>query len=510
MLLMLTMLVNPFILKAQISDELNIHPDLIPLLDKNMAPFYHGVASGDPTENSVVLWTKVTLNKNISFIPIEWQIAEDPDFKKPIGKGITSTSNEQDFTVKIDITDLEENTKYYYRFMLPGDTSIVGQTLTLPKDPTEFTMAFASCSNYEWGYFNNYRFIAEDPEVDLVVHLGDYIYEYAPNVYGDTSIGRVNVPAREITTLDDYRTRHSLYALDRDLIKLHQMKPMITTWDDHEIANNGYVDGAQNHQTNEGNWQTRKNAGKQAYYEWLPIRDNSYHELYRSFKLGTLLELVILDTRIAGRTKQVDSESDAGYNDSARTILGKDQYSWLMNKLTDKTTRWKIIGNQVPFGPMYQPDMKGSSDKYMDGWDGYPFERKKLIKAIARLKIKNVVWLTGDYHCSFALENDIDGTVTTDDNVSVEFVVTSITSANDDEWLSLDSAKTGRQYYLDFNPHCKYVNNIDNGYVVVKVENTQITTHFYYAETVREPSQIKRKEKTFIVMDGKPVLIPQD
>lgn len=501
------LVINLFPLKAQV--DLNIHPDLVPLLDKNLAPFYHGVASGDPTQNSIIIWTRITLPKTIEQVSVKWEIATGSAFKEIIKFGETMTDEKSDFTVKADITELEENTIYFYRFSYNQIYSIVGQTQTLPKNPDSYNIAFASCSNYEWGYFNNYRFIAEDIDVNLVVHLGDYIYEYAPNGYGDTTIGRINVPAKEITTLYDYRTRYSLYRLDKDLMKLHQMKPFITTWDDHEIANNGYVEGAQNHQPKEGDWQARKSSGKQAYYEWLAIRDNSYHQLYRSFKLGDLMELIILDTRIAGRTKQVDNESDSNFNDSTRTILGKVQYDWLHNKLSDKTTTWKIIGNQVPFGTLYQPDFRGKADKYMDGWDGYPFERKKLIQMIQKENYKNIVWVTGDYHCSFAFENDLNATDDTKDNVSVEFVVTSITSANDDEGMQRDLAILGQKEYLKFNPHCRYVNNVDNGYVIVKIEKDKLRASFYYSETIKKPSNIKRKEKTFVVYKDSSILVEE-
>ncbi len=494
------------ILSAQNLDVLNIHPDLVPLLDKNMAPFYHGVASGDPTQNSVIIWTKITLPVSKKIALVNWEVSKDSSFKELVNSGKLMTTEQKGYSVKIDVTGLQENTRYYYRFSYGNTRSIIGQTQTLPQNPSQFSIAFASCSNYEWGFFNNYRLIAEDKEVALVVHLGDYIYEYAPNVYGDTSIGRVNVPAKEITSLYDYRTRYGLYRLDKDLIKLHQMKPMITTWDDHEIANNGYVEGAQNHQVEEGDWLTRKADGKKAYYEWMPVRDNTYHELYRSFKLGNLMELIILDTRIAGRTKQVDVESDPLFMDTSRTILGKDQYNWLLTELRDPSTGWKVIGNQVPFGPLFQPDFKGSANKYMDGWDGYPYERKKLIKTIQKEDLKNIVWITGDYHCSFAFENDLEATADQKDNASVEFVVTSITSANDDEWVSQDTAIMAQKDYLKFNPHCKYVNNVDHGYIVVKIEQDKITSSFYYVDTVKKRSAVKKKGKTFVVYKNKAIL----
>lgn len=488
--------------------DLNIHPDLIPLLDQQMAPFYHGVASGDPTQDAVIIWTKVTLPKAVKDATVHWELAKDKSFKSIIKKGELSTDGSKDFTVKEDVTGLEQNTKYYYRFRYHNTYSEIGETKTLPVNSDKFSIGFASCSNYEWGYFNNYRFMAEDTTIDLVVHLGDYIYEYAPGKYGDTTIGRINVPAKEIVSLDDYRTRYSQYRLDKDLQKAHRLKPFITTWDDHEIANNGYMDGAQNHQPDkEGDWKTRRSVGTQSYYEWMPIRDNAQHELYRSFHIGQLFSLLMLDTRITGRTEQVENENDPHYLDSNRTILGRKQYGWLMNELKDTSTTWKIIGNQVPFGPIYQVNWGSNGDKYMDGWDGYPAEKNKLIHDIQANAIRNIIFVTGDYHTSIAFENDLTGTKETDDNVSVEFVVTSITSANDDEYAGEEDVKKSHDRYLELNPHAKYVNNTDNGYLVLTLTPGAAEAVYYYATTVKQPDAKLRKEKTFRVNSGKPVLM---
>lgn len=487
--------------------KLHIHPDLVSKLDSDLAPFYHGVASGDPTQSAVIIWTKLTLESTqTKDVEVSYQVSEVPDFKTIYKKGIVKTNLKRDYTVKVDVTGLKENKEYYYCFFYKGRRSLTGKTKTLPAHPKEMSIAFAACSNYEWGYFTNYRFIAEDPKIDLVVHLGDYIYEYAPGGYGDTTIGRKHVPAKEITTLDDYRTRYSQYRLDADLRLAHQLKPFVTTWDDHEIANNSYVDGAQNHQKNEGDWYTRKNAGKQAYYEWMPVRETPEHELYRAFQIGDLMNLVILDTRIAGRSLQLDSVTDPHFQDPERTILGKKQYEWLTNQL-ETGSKWQIIGNQVPFGPMYVGTKNGEKEVYMDGWDGYPQERKRLINWIESKSLANVVWVTGDYHASFALENDLLGTSDTSDNVSVEFVVTSITSANSDEYTH-DQKKLEAEHasYLKNNPQVRYLNGVDHGFVVLHVTPEQAVAQFYYATDIRTSSGKLRLEKTFIVPSGQPIL----
>ncbi len=487
--------------------SLNIHPDLANHLDPKLAPFYHGVASGDPTQDRVVIWTRITLDRSVGDALVKWEVSKSPSFAIAVANGEYRTSAMEDFTVKVDVGGLQANTRYYYRFQYGDVTSLTGEMRTLPAGDESFSIAFASCSNYEWGYFNNYRFIAEDEDVDLVVHLGDYIYEYGVGIYGDTSIGRLNVPDYEIVSLDDYRTRYSLYRLDPDLREVHRKKAFVTTWDDHEIANNTYDDGAQNHQEeSEGDWNVRKNAARKVYYEWLPVRKKNDEPLYRSFPIGTLANLIMLDTRLSGRTVQVDNTDDPSYYDSTRTILGKKEYDWLIDNLNSEQT-WKIVGNQVPFGPMYLPEAK-KKEKYMDGWDGYPYEREKLVKYLLDQAIRNVVFVTGDYHESFAFETDLEGTAITEDNVAVEFVVTSITSANVDEYTKIPE-KLQRQHerYLANNEHLKYVNSTDHGYLVLHLEKDKVTASFVYASTIREPDATKRIERQYHVNSGKPVLI---
>ena len=486
-------------------ENLNIHPDLIKHLNPSLAPFYHGVASGDPTNNSVVIWTKLTLDKSVKEASVNWEISKDSLFSQIIQQGISITNTDKDFTVKERIENLKSNQTLYYRFENKGSYSIIGKTKTLPSKLNSYKIAFAACSNYEWGYFTNYKYIAEDKTIDLVVHLGDYIYEYGIGIYGDTSIGRINIPSHEIISLYDYRTRYSLYRLDKDLMKLHQMKPIITTWDDHEIADNAYNEGAENHQENEGSYINRKNAATQAYYEWLPIHPKLNEPLYRSFSIGSLINLIVLDTRIEERTVQVDSAEIVNYFDSTRTILGKKQFSWLTQNLKQKET-WKIICNQVPVGPMYSPS-KIKDNLYMDGWDGYPFEKEKFLHFLGDNKIKNTVIVTGDYHRSIAMETDSKGTKTKDDNVAVEFIVTSITSANDDEYYTLEKAQRRKELYLINNPNMKYCNNIDNGYLTLKINKKSVIAEYLDISTVKKSEAIQFLDKRFKVEAGKNVLI---
>lgn len=478
--------------------KLNIHPDLIPHLDKKMAPFYHGVASGDPTDTSILLWTRLTKEITYDQNDLSWEVATDRKFKNVIASGVANASKATDYTVKPFVTGLSPNTHYFYRFIDGKKKSIVGEFKTLPNDASQLDIAFASCSNYEWGYFNNYRFMAEDTTIDLIVHLGDYIYEYGIGTYGDTSLQRLNVPAHEIKTLDDYRTRYSLYRLDKDLILAHQKKAFITTWDDHESANNSYDEGAQNHQEEtEGSWSERSKAVRQAYYEWLPVQKKDEEPLYRSFSIGNLANLIILDTRLGGRTVQM-SPKDDDFEDRERTILGFEQRQWFEDNLRSKH-KWKIVGNQVPFGPLYLPDsVKGI--KYMDGWDGYPVEQQYMQQTMS--DIENVVIVTGDFHRSFALENNPNAVADTSSNVAVEFVVTSITSANADEYYEEKSVRNQNNSYLSFNPHMKYANSKDHGYVILRISPEQVITEYVYATDIRTPEADSYVGQTFKVKSG--------
>ncbi|MBX2961178.1 MAG: alkaline phosphatase D family protein [Cyclobacteriaceae bacterium] len=281
------------------------------LVDPTLKPFYHGVASGDPLHDRVIIWTRVTPEDSLPTIDVDWEVSTDQNFTSIKTKGKVTTSPARDYTVKVDVTGLSSDQTYYYRFKALGTTSMAGRTKTSPidmKDSLKF--AVVSCSNWEFGYFNAYARIAEK-ELDAVLHLGDYIYEYGTGKYGDTTIGRINMPLHEIISLQDYRTRHSQYRLDEGLRQVSLMHPFIAIWDDHEVANDTYAEGAQNHQPEEGDFNERKQAAKQAYYEWIPIREGEKH--YRTFSYGKLADIIMLDERLAGRTKQAEGKTTLNY-----------------------------------------------------------------------------------------------------------------------------------------------------------------------------------------------------
>lgn len=474
--------------------------EITSLYDSSLKPFYHGVASGDPKDNAVIIWTRVTPEFEEDVV-VKWKMTKDKDLSDIVSEGEVVTNKDIDYTVKTDVKGLDPNTTYYYQFEALGAKSMVGRTKTTG-ETEELQLAFASCSNYEWGYFNNYKLLALDEDIDAIVHLGDYIYEYAPGGYGDTTIGRKVYPPKEITEKSDYRFRYSQYRTDKDLMAAHQQHPFITIWDDHETANNSYVDGAQNHDSTEGDWNNRKNWATEVYYEWMPVRTDD--KLYRSFEWGTLVNLFMLDTRLEGRTVQVDSMTDPHLWDEDRYMIGDEQFGVLFSEL-QKQHQWKIIGNQVPFGPMIN-DWKNGVGRYLDGWDGYPIEREKIITSIRDAEIKNIIFMTGDYHSSFAFETDLNATKDTTDNIAVEFVAPSINSANTNEYVNDDTTKMVEAGYLRYNPHLKYVNLRDHGYVKLIISRTQIEAQFLFVETVIEPNTNQVLAKSYIVKSGSAAL----
>jgi len=307
-------------------------------------PFYHGVASGDPLPDRVIIWTRVTPTRQKS-VEVEWTVSTSANMSKPLKKGITQTDSTRDYTVKIDVTGLSPNTTYYYQFTALKGQSTVGRTKTTAASQSQgVKLAFVSCSNYEAGYYNGFARIAEREDLDAVVHLGDYIYEYGPGTYGDENLGttRQHMPRNEIITLSDYRTRYAQYRLDPDFKKVHQMHPFITIWDDHEFTNNVYQSGAQNHQAEEGNFEKRKAIAKQVYFEWLPVREQNHESIYRTIPFGNLVDLIMLDERVEGRTSPVDSVQQANYQASNRSMLGATQLDWF--KIKSSFLHWILAG----------------------------------------------------------------------------------------------------------------------------------------------------------------------
>ncbi len=476
-------------------------------------PFIHGVASGDPLSNAVIIWTRVT-GDSLGVANVKWRIGTDIELKKVIRSGTITTNSSKGHTVKHDVRDLKSNTYYYYQFDFGGFSSPIGRTKTAPKgEIDQVRLAVVSCSNYEAGYFNGYGRLAEKEDIDAVLHLGDYIYEYEPNAYADTTLTRKHEPAAEIITLDDYRTRYAQYRRDADLQRVHQLHPFISIWDDHEIANNAHVEGAQNHNEkgkDEGDYMVRKSAAKQVYYEWMPIREGKH--LYRKFEFGDLTTLLMLDERLAGRTPPVSSDNAENYNDKARTMLGEEQANWFINNLESTNAEWKVIGNQVIFANLnIQPITGKERPKNMDAWDGYPAERARLLEAFKEKELTNLVFVSGDTHCSWAIElpsdmNEYD-IRTSKGTYGVEFGTPGLTSANLDEYRPKEQVIEVEKAMRRVNPHLKFANLRDQGYFILTMNLFEAKATYYYVDKINEPSKGETKGKTFSTRRGKNQLV---
>lgn len=440
----------------------------------DLAPFYHGVASGDPLTDRVIIWTRVSVDT--SELDVYWQVALDTGMTQIVREGSFATDANRDYTVKVDVTGLSPDTYYYYEFNALGKNSIRGRTKTTPVGAVDsLRFAVVSCSNVEAGYFNAYARIAERNDIDAVLHLGDYIYEYGNGEYGTT---RNAEPEHEILTLGDYRMRHSHYKLDSDLRAIHQQYPFIVIWDDHETANNSWFGGAGNHNADEGDWFDRKTAGVQAYFEWLPIRKpnpNDDQRIYRKISYGNLLDLHLLDTRLEGR----DEQDGVNNTSQDRTLLGQEQYDWLVDGMQSSNAQWQIVGQQVMMAPLKIAGIPVNSDQ----WDGYPAERSRLLNDVIFRGIQNFVVLTGDIHTSWG--NDIPwqnyNADTGSGSAGVEFVTTSVTSPGFPFSVEDFVLQTS-------NPHMKYIDLTEHGYLILDINQSRTQGEWFYVPTVDEPA----------------------
>lgn len=448
-------------------------------LDSRFSPFYHGVASGDPMPDRVMIWTRIT-TQDLGAIQVNWTMATDTGMTNVVQSGVATTYDTLDHTLKVDVTGLQAGTWYYYRFEYQGRYSVVGRTYTAPTGTGVDSLRFGvvSCSNYEDGYFNAYGALAQRNDLYAIFHLGDYMYEGG----GDSSGDRDHDPDHEILDLTDYRMRHSQHKLDDDLRCLHQMYPFITVWDDHESANDSYKDGAENHDPgNEGLWTDRKSASIQAYKEWMPLRDpdpGNRERIWRTLHYGDLMDLIMLDTRLYARDEQV---SGSNIDDPQRSLIGPEQLGWLSAELENSTAQWKVIGQQVMMAPLELPFIGPVN---FDQWDGYRAERQRVYDSILTKQIDNVVVLTGDIHSAWA--NDLPTGAynenTGEGAVGVEFVCTSITSTN--SIVSVPVSIINGE-----NPHIKHVNLVDHGYLVLDLNRERAQGDFWRVTNISNANQ---------------------
>jgi len=522
--------------------------------------FLHGVASGDPLADRVILWTRLTPDDallesidqlvreaphdrraaewlaELQHLPVAWLVATDAQCRQVVRRGVTFTGAAQDHTVKVDVTGLQPGTSYFYRFHCLGQASPIGRTRTLPRAGVRrVRLAVFSCSNYPAGFFNAYAAAAQLDDVDAAVHLGDYIYEYDRDGYASQraeQLGRVSLPAHELLTLADYRARHAQYKGDPALQAAHAAMPFITVWDDHEIANDAWRDGAQNHDpASEGSWPARRSAALQAYHEWMPTRlpqPGRPERIFRSFDFGDLVSLHMLDTRLIGRERQLNlgdyvgttgfdtARFAAALSDPSRQLLGGEQLAWLQTQMARSQATWQVLGQQVLMARMNVPlpllllqigvsayaalvdkartrpaeltpqelaILQAPAIPYnLDAWDGYAAARESVL-GIARSLDRNLISLAGDTHNAWASDlRDAGGAA-----VGVEFATSSVSSPGfEDVFPEEEPAAFAAALQALIEP-LVYCDTSRRGFMVLTCTPGEAQADWHYVDTVFAP-----------------------
>jgi len=455
--------------------------------------FRHGVASGDPATDRVVIWTRAT-TESARPLRLRWTLARDAQLADITAEGVVEATADADHSAQVDVGGLQPDTNYWYTFNADDDRSPVGRTRTLPVNPDHLRFAVVSCAKFNAGFFNGYTRIAEHDDLNFVMHLGDFIYELAQdppaNQTPGANIGRPFEPLNECVTLADYRTRYAQYRADPDTQALSQSHPLLATVDDHEIADGQWRGGADNHDpARNGPWEARREAAFRARREWLPQRlpdPTKPDRIWRSVSFGALADLFLLDTRTM-RDQPVAGMLAA---DPERTQLGPEQRLWLFDGLAGSTARWQLIGNSSVLGQTWAPN--GPRDLYeglrwlklngkdggpdIDQWDGYPVERALLLE---HLRDRDAVVLSGDVHVAMAIELD--------EKRTPEFVTASLTSQNLDDktgWgYRTTSLEVEKELVAALND-IKWVDLDDHGYMVVDVEPERVQVEHWFVDTV--------------------------
>jgi alkaline phosphatase D len=502
----------------------------------NSRGFTHGVASGEPDSSSVLLWTRYVSDGETR---LRVEVASDTLFTRIVSTSEAIARPERDYTARTVVSGLTPGRWYFYRFIAPdGRTSQVGRTRTLPVDETaRFGLGLMSCSNLGFGWFNAYAHACERSDLDLIVHVGDYIYEYPQGAYPDARsmvAGRVLNPAGELLSIGDYHLRYACYRADPDLQRMHHFYPVVSQWDDHELANDAWRGGAENHQAaREGDWEQRKDAAMRAYRDWMPVGD----DLWKSYQIGDLVTLFKLETRVAGRDQPLDLARfldgrrdlepalaefrDGPLADPSRSILGPDQERWLENGLrasTEQGTRWQVLAQQVIMGNLRVPPgasrwisaeaaelvrkraqvaeiaSKLQLPYNLDSWDGYPAARARLLRAAQRVAAHLVV-LAGDSHNAWGHNLSIDGKP-----AGVEFATHSVTSPGFESLLSSIAPADLTAALRKVNPGLAFSDTSQRGYTSLQFTPDAVTGSFHFLRTIRERSTAMGSEKTVRAM----------
>nr|WP_299913894.1 alkaline phosphatase D family protein [Sphingomonas bacterium] len=485
--------------------------------------FTHAVASGEPSADSVLLWTR-HVPADGGAVELKAEISETPDFAKIVSGGAQITGPWRDHTAKITVGGLTPGKTYHFRFVAPdGSFSPIGRTRTLPQGPVaRFRAAIFSCSNMPYGYFNAYAHAAARDDLDLLIHLGDYFYEYRTGDYPaakDSVAGRKPEPASELLHLADYRLRYASYRGDPDLQKLHTLAPMIVQWDDHESANDSWEGGAENHQADEGDWNARRAASIQAYREWMPVSD----EPWKAYEIGTLATLFRTETRLLARTEQPDiaplfkqadpiaalkAFRDGAWQDPGVTMMGSQQEDWLAHAMRASVKagqRWQVVGFGTILGETVMPaaatgwlaaDASERAKRYItagiaaakvglpfnyDNWGGYPAARARFLKSAQGLGA-NLIVISGDSHNAWAYDLAQGGKP-----AGVEFAGHSVTSPGYEAGVGVDP-KTVAAALVGANPELKWCDTSRRGYMAMTLTPDRVTNDWIMLDTVKTPS----------------------
>ncbi|WP_411111268.1 alkaline phosphatase D family protein [Streptomyces sp. c-19] len=493
--------------------------------------FLHGVASGDPLPDGVLLWTRVTPTPEAvpgsglgPDVQVGWEMAEDRAFARVVASGTTTASAASDHTVKADVRGLRPATSYWFRFTADSVVSPAARTRTAPAlDAAAPGVRFGvvSCANWEAGHFSAYRHLAARADLDAILHLGDYLYEYGSGTYPEAKYTvRQHEPRHEIVSLADYRTRHGHYRTDADLQALHAAHPVIAIWDDHEFANDAWTDGAENHTPEaEGEWAARVAAAKQAYFEWMPVRASTEGTVFRRLRFGTLADLHLLDLR---SFRSAPAKTGSGsVDDPERSITGRAQLDWLKSGLAGSAATWQLVGTSVMITPvafgalpahLLEPlaELMGLPKEGLavnvDQWDGYTDDRKELLAHLTSRAIRNTVFLTGDIHMAWA--NDVPVKAATypfSASAATEFVVTSVTSDNLDDLLHVAPGTVSvvaAGAVKAANRHVKWVDMDHHGYGVLDVTAERSQMDYYTVSDKTDPAASTAWARSYRTLSG--------
>lgn len=516
--------------------------------EPNGAQFDHGVASGEPSENGFLIWTRITwVNAPAGAVDLRYEIATNADFTDIAYRGDTRTSAQRDWTVKAETRSLRSGETYYYRFLIGDAVSPTGRSRTLPTGMVSAArFAVVSCSNYAFGHFNVYDAIAQRDDVDAVIHLGDYIYEYSTAGYGGAvsrQIGREHQPDKEIVTLSDYRSRHAQYKSDAGSQAMHAAHPLIPIWDDHETTNNSWEGGAENHDLGEGDWNERRSAALRAYYEWMPVRDpargQAAEELIRDFQWGDLLTLATLETRLMARSEQLDYAvigaelatpeglekfKTVDLVDPSRELLGRPQSERLTQTMIESVasgTRWRVLANQIIMAEVTAPNLTPIADSpaiaelekvvpqirdfialttldiplNLDAWDGYPAARERFYAAMAEAGATDLIVLTGDTHEWWANElRDNSGR-----RMGVELGTNAVTSPGSSSYFGPE-ASTYSALLAERNPMVRHHDPDGKGYIDLSLDRDEAKATFIAVDNILSLDYAAAPRATFDII----------